>query len=110
MGINLETDKFTIQCADLEIIIQDINREVDNFSRYTENTGKIIVLIGERYYFRIESNLAVTIIIDRINDNEYQVVIVSAGGKQGLMGITWGAERSMLKRIKDVFLNHVEIV
>ena len=106
-GINLETDKFTIQCDDLESIIADINREVDNLSRYTENTGKVIVLIGERYYFRIESNLAATIIIDHINTNQYQIVIVSAGGKQGLMGITWGAERSMLKKIKDIFLNYV---
>jgi predicted nucleotide-binding protein (sugar kinase/HSP70/actin superfamily) len=84
----LETDKFTIQCDDLESIIADINPEVDNLSRYTENSGKVIVLIGERYYFRIESNLAATIIIDRINANEYQIVIVSAGGKKGLMGVT----------------------
>jgi len=105
----LEREEFTIQCTDLETLITDINREVENLSRYTEETGRMIVLVAERYYFRIESNLAVTIIIDRINEDRYQIVIIVAGGKKGLFEITWGAERSMLKRIKSLFTNHIEI-
>jgi len=105
----LEREKFTIHCTDLENLIKDINREVDHLSRYTEETGKMIVLVAERFYFRIESNLAVTIIIDRINENQYQVVVIVAGGKHGLFEITWGAERSMLKKIKKIFVNHIEV-
>ena len=52
--------------------------------------------------------LSATIIIDHIYDNKYQIVIVVAGGKHGLLGISWGAERSMLKRIKNLFLKYVE--
>jgi hypothetical protein len=103
----MESDKFIIKYVDLENIIANINREVDFLSRYRENTGKFIVLVAEKYYFRIESNLAATIIFDRINERQYQVVIVVAGGKHGLLGITWGAERSMLKRIKNLFLKHI---
>ena len=104
----MESDKFIINAVDLENLIADINREVDFLSRYRDNKGKITVLIAEKFYFRIESNLAATIIIDRINENQYQIVIVVAGGKHGLFGITYGAERSMLKRIKNLFLKHVE--
>jgi len=78
--------------------------------KITEETGNMIVLVAERYYFRIESNLAVTIIIDRINENQYQIVVIVAGGKHGLFEITWGAERSMLKKIKKIFVNHIEVL
>ena len=93
---------------DLDDIIADINREANNLSQYRNDEGKTIVLVAEKFYFRIESNLSATIIIDHIYDNKYQIVIVVAGGKHGLLGISWGAERSMLKRIKNLFLKYVE--
>lgn len=100
----MENDKFIINRVDLDEIIGDINREVDNLSRYSDKEGKIIVLIAEKYYFRIESNLAATIIIESINENQFQIVIVVAGGKQGLLGVSFGAEKSMMKRLKNMFL------
>ncbi len=100
----MENDKFMINNVNLDDIIAGINREVDNLSRYKDKDGKVIVLIAEKFYFRIESNLAVTIIIEQINENQFQVVIVVAGGKSGLVGLSYGAEKSMLKRIKSIFL------
>jgi hypothetical protein len=102
------SDKFIIDRVDLTDIIIDINREVDKIFQYKDSEGRVIVLIGERYYFRIESNLATTIIIDHINESQYQIVIVVAGGEHGLLGITWGAESSMLKKIKKAFLKYVK--
>ena len=91
----------------IDNLIAKINREVDFLSRYSDDSGKIIVLVGERYYFRIESNLAATIIIDRINENQYQIVIAVAGGKHGILGISWGAEKSMLKKLKKIFIENL---
>ncbi|MFW9969245.1 MAG: hypothetical protein ACFFDF_03530 [Candidatus Odinarchaeota archaeon] len=105
----MESEKFIINKVDLEDIIADINLVTNNLFRYRDNEGKLIVLVAEREYFRIESNLAATIIIDPIDENHYQIVIVVAGGRHGLFGLTWGAERSMLKRIKNVFLKYVKI-
>ena len=103
--ITMKIDKFTIQCTDLESLIRDINREVENLSKYTDNSGKMIVLVAERFYFRIGSYLAVTIIFDRINQDQYKVVIVVAGGKHDLLEFDWGAAKSMLKRIKNLIVN-----
>ncbi|MFW9819261.1 MAG: DUF6054 family protein [Candidatus Thorarchaeota archaeon] len=105
----METDKFGIDQVDLDVIIGDIRREVDNLFKYTNDEGKTIILVAEKFYFRIESNLSATIIIDHIYDNKYQAIIAVAGGKHGLLGLTWGAEGSMLKRIKNVFLKHTSI-
>lgn len=100
----MESDKFVINRVDLDEIITDINREVDNLSRYSDKEGKIIVLVAEKFYFRIESNLAATIIIERINENQYQIVVVVAGGKHGLLRVSYGAEKLMINRIKNLFL------
>lgn len=100
----MESDKFVINCVDLDEIITDINREVDNLSRYSDKEGKINVLVAEKFYFRIESNLAATIIIEPINENQFQIVIVVAGGKHGLLGVSYGAEKSMINRIKNLIL------
>lgn len=100
----MESDKFIINHIDLDNLIAKISLQVDFLSRYNDESDKIIVLVGERYFFRIESNLAVTIIIDRINENQYQIVIAVAGGSHGFFGISWGAEKSMLKKIKRIFI------
>jgi len=105
----MENDRFVINRIDLDGIIADIHRETNTLYRYSTNEGGTVVLVAEKFYFRIESNLAATIIIDPIDESRYQIDIVVAGGKHGLLGITWGAEGSMLKRIKNVFLNHTKI-
>ncbi|MFX0006003.1 MAG: hypothetical protein ACFFAV_04650 [Candidatus Hermodarchaeota archaeon] len=105
----MESDRFKINRVDLNNIIMGINQETDTLYQYNTNEGKTIILIAERFYFRIESNLAATIIIDPIDKNRYQIDIIVAGGKHGLLGVTYGAEGSMLRRIKNVFLQNTEI-
>ena len=105
----MESDRFVIDRVDLDSIIAEIHRETNTLYRYSTNEGKTIVLVAEKFYFRIESNLAATIIIDPYDESRYQVDIIVAGGKHGLLGVTWGAEGSMLKRIKNVFLKHTKI-
>jgi len=103
----MRSDKFIINDIELDNLIVKINQEVDFLSRYEDNSGKIVVLVVEKFYFRIESNLAATIIFDRINESQYQIVIAVAGGRHGLLGISWGAEKSMLKKIKKIFLEYM---
>ena len=100
----MQSEKFNMKHVDINEIITDISRVVDNLSRYTTKAGGTIVLIAEKYYFRIESNLAATIIIESINQSELQIVIVVAGGGHGMLGISYGAEKSMMKKIKNLFL------
>lgn len=100
----MQSDKFIINNREINEIITDINRIVDSLSRYTTKKGETIVLIAEKFYFRIESNLAATVVVDRINQSELQIVIVVAGGGHGMLGISYGAEKSMMKKLKNQFL------
>ena len=62
----------------------------------SENS-KIIIFIAEAYYYRIKSNLTLTVILEETADKT-TVEIISSGGKSSL-GISFGAENNAVKRI-----------
>ncbi len=72
----------------------------DNFfSKKIEfENRKITIFIAEEYYYRINSNLTLTAIAEETADKT-TVEIISSGGKGGLWGLSYGAEKSAAKRI-----------
>ncbi len=58
----------------------------------------VTIFVAEAYYFRINSTLTLTVFIEETAD-ETTVEIVSGGGKEGLVGLSYGAEKSAMKRI-----------
>ncbi|MBR3272045.1 MAG: hypothetical protein IKI59_08980 [Clostridia bacterium] len=58
----------------------------------------ITIFVAEEYYFRINSTLTLTVIVEE-TVNETIVEIVSGGGREGLVGFSYGAEKSAMKRI-----------
>lgn len=72
----------------------------DNFfiKTITLENSKVIIFIAEEYYFRINSNLTLTVIVEETSDKA-TVEVISSGGKTGLWGLTYGAENSAAKRI-----------
>lgn len=67
--------------------------------RYTEGDRTFTVLITEEYYFRNNSTLSVTVIIDE-QPHQTTVEIVSNGGKVGIFQVSYGAEGSALNKMK----------
>ncbi len=66
-----------------------------------QNTTNIFIL--EEYYYRIESNLSITVIFDKIDDNSVEINAISSGGKTGIIQFSWGAERKALKKLTRFF-------
>lgn len=62
---------------------------------------KSTIFIAEDYYYRIKSNLTLTMIIEETAEDT-TVEIISSGGKTGLLGISWGSENSAINRIVKV--------
>ncbi|MBZ9686737.1 hypothetical protein G9F72_010410 [Clostridium estertheticum] len=56
--------------------------------------GDIIILMRESYYERISSTLMSVIIMKFIDDNKVEIELVVSGGKDGLLMLSWGAEKS----------------
>lgn len=59
---------------------------------------KITVFIVEDYYLRINSNLTLTVIVEETADKT-TAEIISSGGKVGLGGLSYGAEKRAAKSI-----------
>lgn len=73
---------------------------------YMYESGDIVVLMRENYYFRISSTLMSVIIFKFINDNKVEIELVASGGKDGTLMYSWGAEnsesRSIVHEIMDI--------
>lgn len=57
--------------------------------------GFVKILLYEEYYFRIESDLTVTVIYEEKQDKT-EIEIISSGGKVGIGAISYGAEKAAL--------------
>ena len=75
----------------------EINFHPDLKFSNNQNTTKVYIL--EDYYFRINSTLTVTVIISKKISNSVELHIVASGGKEGIFGFSYGAEKSALKKI-----------
>ena len=89
-----------------------VNDIVRNFRTYFDTTesveftngnAKFITLVAEKYYFRINSTLSATASIF-ICDNTVKIGVIVTGGKEGLLGISWGAEDSAFNKIYRILI------
>ncbi|KAB3529517.1 hypothetical protein [Alkaliphilus serpentinus] len=73
---------------------------------YVYESGDIVVLMREDYYFRISSTLMSVIILKFISENKVEIELVVSGGKNGALMYSWGAEnsesRSIVHEIIDI--------
>ena len=63
------------------------------------------VILGEEYFFRVNSDVAVTIILEETPFNETKVEIISYAGGTGYLGISYSAHSAYVHDVKD-FLTH----
>lgn len=68
--------------------------------KINEPKRKVMIFIAEDYYFRINSTLTLTVIVEQTL-NQTSVEVVSSGGKDGLLSISYGAEQSAVDRVVD---------
>ncbi|MBD3197543.1 MAG: hypothetical protein GF317_20990 [Candidatus Lokiarchaeota archaeon] len=99
----MEQDIITITNKSMDDIISRFESQFKPSEEYSNIFDTTKIFVVEKYYFRIESNLAATVIFDEINENEVKVIVIVAGGKQGSLDLSWGSEKSMLKNIMDYF-------
>ena len=89
-----------------DIIIKgkEVNRLVtllnSNFNTYTfQPSENIYIFFIEKYYFRINSTLMASIIVNLKNENICEINIISGGGGQGMLDGDWGAEKNSIEKI-----------
>ena len=94
------------EAVDIERLI-DVKVETDSgvYKRvFPTKWGSITLLIFERYYHRIGTDLSITLISDK-RENETTVEIIAAGGKTSVLQFDFETEKSATKSIAGILIN-----
>ncbi|MFX1409323.1 MAG: DUF6054 family protein [Promethearchaeota archaeon] len=99
----MEKESYLIENVAYNQLIHDFERIFPPNFKFSNKQDTTTVLIIEKYYFRINSNLTITLIFNKNNNHSVGVHIITSGGKEGLFGLTWGSEKSALNKIIKFF-------
>lgn len=87
----MKTAAFEIKGKDVTQIVDLLEEELDS---HLYRLGTCYVFAGEKYYFRVESNLLTVVLANLTSESRCELKIITGGGGQGMLGITWGSESS----------------
>ena len=63
------------------------------------------VILGEEYFFRVNSDVAVLIVLEECSAEEIEVEIISCAGGAGLAGISYSAHSAYANKVKDFLVD-----
>jgi len=99
----MEQMTYKIRTLNKDQLVHEFQNMFRPIFKISNNQNTTTIFILEEFYFRIESNLTITVIFDKIDDNSVEINAISSGGKTGIMQLTWGAERKALKNLTRFF-------
>ena len=88
----METIKVRIEGPDISPLIEIMKNRISD--PYIHSDDKTLIVATESYFFRIGSNLMTVMVVRMVSRDQCKIDIISGGGGSGLVGSTWGAERS----------------
>ena len=102
--IRMHTDK----CIEAETFFEALNRlncygDVEEVSRVDKRfrDAEVYFIVYEKYFMRVESYVSLSILFTK-TDLRSSVELVSSGGGDGLLNISWGAENSFANDCAEV--------
>ena len=88
--------------AEIENVLSDWFSSSGFYSSFKKSIAKedskITVFVVEDYYFRINTTVTLTVIVER-TAKEISIDIISGGGNMGFFGSSLGAEQTAVNRV-----------
>jgi len=77
---------------------------------YAKKYGKpseslVGIILGEKYFFRVESDAAILMILKELPSDETKVEIISCAGGHGLLSISYSAHSDYVHDVKNFLTN-----
>lgn len=79
------------------------NVHIERFSNSHEPF--IGVILGEEYFFRVNSDVAVLIIVESCSADETRIEIISCAGGTGLLEISYSAHSAYVNEVKNFLVS-----
>lgn len=88
--------------ASFASIFEALGREFGNIhTRKFSGNQDIGVILGQRYFLRVNSDVAIAIILKSVNTEKTEVEIISSAGAAGITGMTWNAHKVFASKVKE---------
>jgi len=81
-----------------------LSMEIVYNTRYQLAEKHVGIVVFEKYYYRVQNYVTLTVILLE-DDDELVCEAISSGAASGLLKITWGADTSMLNCARDSLLD-----
>ncbi|MGQ9624112.1 MAG: hypothetical protein ACUVT9_01935 [Candidatus Bathycorpusculaceae bacterium] len=63
------------------------------------------IILGEEYFFRVNSDVAILIILEKRSAEETEIEIISCAGGSGLARISYSAHSAYAHKVKDFLMD-----
>ena len=102
----MEQITYTIRNISKNQLVHEFQNTFRPIFKISNKQLSTTIFILEEYYLRIESNLTITVIFDKTDEDTIEINAIASGGKTGMLQFTWGAERKALKKLSQFFENY----
>lgn len=83
-----------------------LNRAFGNV--YSSRFGKTLqsgVILGEQWYFRVTSDVAVLILLKELSSAETEIEVVSCAGGAGYLAVSYSAHSSYVHKVRNFLID-----
>ena len=86
-------------------LYRKMSGELVNKTEKDINGGKVILMVFEKYFYRIGSYAALTIMLIDDGDKK-EAKVIGFGGGTGLLNISWGANSKLSSEAEEILKNN----
>ncbi|MEM2202443.1 MAG: hypothetical protein QXL38_01735 [Candidatus Bathyarchaeia archaeon] len=90
-----------------ETVFEALKKAFGNvFAKRLDDGGKTRgIILGEQFFFRVSSDVAILILLEKLSDREVELEIISCAGGVGLLGISYNAHGAYVHQVEDFLKN-----
>ena len=99
----MEQSSIFLENVDFEKLLSDFQGYFKPIFHISTSKNATYVFIVEQFYMRTLSNLTITVVFERLREDIIKIHVMVSGGGTGLFQLSYGAERSALKKFITFF-------
>ena len=99
----MEQTSVFLENVDFEKLLSDFQGFFNPIFRISTSKNTIYVFIVEEFHMLPFSNLTITVVFERIREDLIKIHVIVSGGGTGIFQLSYGAERSALKKFNTFF-------
>ncbi len=65
------------------------------------NEYSVGIILGEQYFFRVNSDVAITIMLESVDVERTRVEVISSAGGTGMLEVSWSAHKAFVSDVKN---------